>query len=99
MSRFAARSYAGGRIRHGRTALPHGFFCNATATPEIYTLSLHDALPISPRLAISTERNGHVPVAMSRIGLFMSAPVAAGPRARSPEHRSSTARRAEHRAA
>src|SRR5262245_66682298 len=23
------------------------FFCNATATTEIYTLSLHDALPIS----------------------------------------------------
>src|SRR6266542_5783002 len=26
------------------------FFFNATATTEIYTLSLHDALPISPRL-------------------------------------------------
>src|SRR3712207_8213610 len=25
------------------------FFCNDTATTEIYTLSLHDALPISPR--------------------------------------------------
>src|SRR3712207_7127783 len=24
------------------------FFCNDTATTEIYTLSLHDALPISP---------------------------------------------------
>src|SRR5947209_14277449 len=24
------------------------FFFNATATPELYTLSLHDALPISP---------------------------------------------------
>src|SRR6266511_4384729 len=24
------------------------FFCNDTATPEIYTLSLHDALPIPP---------------------------------------------------
>src|SRR5437773_3988602 len=24
------------------------FFCNATATPEIFTLSLHDALPIFP---------------------------------------------------
>src|SRR3712207_7045085 len=29
------------------------FFFNDTATTEIYTLSLHDALPISPR------RNGH----------------------------------------
>src|SRR5216684_9404137 len=28
------------------------FFFNDTATTEIYTLSLHDALPISPRLAI-----------------------------------------------
>src|SRR5687768_18245949 len=27
------------------------FFFNDTATTEIYTLSLHDALPISPRLA------------------------------------------------
>src|SRR5438552_16475733 len=27
------------------------FFCNDTATTEIYTLSLHDALPISERLA------------------------------------------------
>src|SRR5580698_11394150 len=26
------------------------FFFNDTATPEIYTLSLHDALPISARL-------------------------------------------------
>src|SRR5437868_7627786 len=28
--------------------LSHFFFFNATATTEIYTLSLHDALPISP---------------------------------------------------
>src|SRR5258708_10768151 len=27
---------------------PHLFFFNDTATTEIYTLSLHDALPISP---------------------------------------------------
>src|SRR3712207_9101908 len=27
--------------------LPHFFFFNDTATTEIYTLSLHDALPIS----------------------------------------------------
>src|SRR2546425_4406839 len=34
-------------------ARPHSFYCffffNDTATTEIYTLSLHDALPISPR--------------------------------------------------
>jgi len=29
------------------------FFFNDTATTEIYTLSLHDALPISSRLFIS----------------------------------------------
>src|SRR5437773_9345057 len=41
---------------------PSFFFSNATATPEIYTLSLHDALPISTdrvrrfsRLVISWE--------------------------------------------
>src|SRR6266404_9950345 len=28
------------------------FFFNDTATPEIYTLSLHDALPISPHLRL-----------------------------------------------
>ena len=27
-----------------------GFFFNDTATTEIYTLSLHDALPISPNI-------------------------------------------------
>src|SRR5262249_61491912 len=30
------------------------FFFNDTATPEIYTLSLHDALPISRRRAVTT---------------------------------------------
>src|SRR5260370_15877294 len=30
---------------------PHSFFFNDTATTEIYTLSLHDALPISPDAA------------------------------------------------
>src|SRR6266446_7159114 len=29
--------------------MPEFFFFNDTATTEIYTLSLHDALPISPR--------------------------------------------------
>src|SRR6266496_6812371 len=37
----------------GRDRLLHtcDFFFNDTATTEIYTLSLHDALPISPRTA------------------------------------------------
>src|SRR3712207_8688668 len=35
------------------------FFFNDTATTEIYTLSLHDALPISPMAAVaSRERSG-----------------------------------------
>src|SRR5882724_2232255 len=32
------------------------FFFNDTATPEIYTLSLHDALPISQRLLCVSHR-------------------------------------------
>src|SRR3712207_7599376 len=39
------------------------FFFNDTATTEIYTLSLHDALPICPFLRLLAEcgsRNGHV---------------------------------------
>src|SRR5258708_37614591 len=36
------------------------FFFNDTATTEIYTLSLHDALPISARLRIQSRRgSGH----------------------------------------
>src|SRR3712207_9555846 len=31
------------------------FFFNDTATTEIYTLSLHDALPISPRTAAGDD--------------------------------------------
>src|SRR4030043_867393 len=35
------------------------FFFNDTATTEIYTLSLHDALPISKRVPGRSERAGH----------------------------------------
>src|SRR5258708_24249741 len=34
------------------------FFFNDTATTEIYTLSLHDALPICPGLALSQNSGG-----------------------------------------
>src|SRR5438445_13069775 len=34
------------------------FFFNDTATPEIYTLSLHDALPISPSGSGRVHRAG-----------------------------------------
>src|SRR2546430_10625105 len=36
------------------------FFFNDTATTEIYTLSLHDALPISPGSGV-VRREPHVP--------------------------------------
>src|ERR1017187_5139546 len=36
-----------GRTRHVKHRFGAGFFFNDTATTEIYTLSLHDALPIS----------------------------------------------------
>src|SRR5471030_3372624 len=35
------------------------FFFNDTATTEIYTLSLHDALPISPRLSVRRDTFTH----------------------------------------
>src|SRR3712207_7724546 len=35
------------------------FFFNDTATTEIYTLSLHDALPISGDVRLLFSRNGH----------------------------------------
>src|SRR3712207_9111072 len=41
------RSRMGGCTRVCRTEVEGEFFFNDTATTEIYTLSLHDALPIS----------------------------------------------------
>src|SRR5436309_11634819 len=41
------------------------FFFNATATPEIYTLSLHDALPIFPPVS-GGARRAHGSGAMDR---------------------------------
>src|SRR5256885_7670819 len=52
------------------------FFFNDTATTEIYTLSLHDALPISPRHA---EHDDHE----RRVG-----PPQCGEQQRSEEHTS-----------
>src|SRR2546422_5987699 len=52
------------------------FFFNDTATTEIYTLSLHDALPISPT-AIWRGRSALIPMA-----------VACTARSRSEEHTS-----------
>src|SRR3712207_7788176 len=36
------------------------FFFNDTATTEIYTLSLHDALPICPGLRLRDRRGAHI---------------------------------------
>src|SRR5256885_11485714 len=44
-----------------RTSISLFFFFNDTATTEIYTLSLHDALPIS-RLSLDDAAGQHVPV-------------------------------------
>src|SRR5476651_2375647 len=56
MNSVYARGLADGSLRSERSAQDlaevyvcalEGFFLNGTATTEIYTLSLHDALPIS----------------------------------------------------
>src|SRR5260221_2241642 len=68
------------------------FFFNDTATTEIYTLSLHDALPISsrsclrdPRRRASTTGPGRDPLWRARSRPRWSA---AGRRLRSPNSRS-----------
>src|SRR5256885_13226248 len=71
------------------------FFFNDTATTEIYTLSLHDALPICPRGAGRTTRR------RDRPGSFGSSArrPAAGPRGWRPRARrpaASTGRSEEH---
>src|SRR5437899_6649940 len=54
------------------------FFFNDTATTEIYTLSLHDALPIS----------AYIDTRAGRIGLIAAATTGANNAARSEEHTS-----------
>src|SRR5206468_12413987 len=44
---FSTHIYA-----HYHPLLSHFFFFNATSTTEIYTLSLHDALPISDKVIV-----------------------------------------------
>src|SRR3990167_7040235 len=57
------------------------FFFNDTATTEIYTLSLHDALPISPNLGVHNGRPN-----LSNCGGDFTKPLLA--RLRSEEHTS-----------
>src|SRR5436190_17710922 len=71
------------------------FFFRVTATTEIYTLSLHDALPILvsiaisavlvPRIAASVRAAQEEGVAAAQSRAFE---IALGPRARSEEHTS-----------
>src|SRR2546422_6992811 len=73
----------------------HFFFFNDTATTEIYTLSLHDALPISMRTATGTQSWGSRSMATNRVvtaapqrsGSPRAAPVR--PRARRSEEHTS----------
>src|SRR3712207_8146049 len=70
------------------------FFFNDTATPEIYTLSLHDALPISKRFAAAAAHDVGRRLEHEALGSGDAAPdVAPGERhvgahARSEEHTS-----------
>src|SRR3712207_9254314 len=50
------------------------FFFNDTATTEIYTLSLHDALPISRRLGLAQVHPQRGWEALRRIGWSIQAP-------------------------
>src|SRR2546422_1821838 len=65
------------------------FFFNDTATTEIYTLSLHDALPISTMFADLSE---HVPRRYTEniqaYGLYLKGRYAWNKRTRSEEHTS-----------
>src|SRR2546421_9595850 len=57
-------------ISHSRhVAVFSFFFFNDTATPEISTLPLHDALPICPRVAGRREHPGTAPAGpLTRLG-------------------------------
>src|SRR3712207_7524257 len=53
------------------------FFFNDTATTEIYTLSLHDALPILPDVSTSRIRSGARPEAIATAAARAASPAAA----------------------
>src|SRR5216683_6610436 len=50
------------------------FFFNDTATTEIYTLSLHDALPISPGMGIPAALSSRLVIALSIASALASTP-------------------------
>src|SRR3712207_9483339 len=49
-----------------RTIHTNFFFFNDTATTEIYPLSLHDALPISPPFAVARGSHSASPASLAR---------------------------------
>src|SRR5438874_13427013 len=61
---------------------PSYFFFNDTATPEIYTLSLHDALPIS------LDVRGHGETERVHAAIGMGPAIGEGRRIQGPEERS-----------
>ena len=63
------------------------FFFNDTATTEIYTLSLHDALPISEHPAKGDGR-GHAGAKHEDLGGIREAKPRRDPQRRSEEHTS-----------
>src|SRR3712207_9456966 len=78
-------------MTHGRSLIQfHFFFFNDTATTEIYTLSLHDALPIlsSTRLAAGAGARRAPLTATSTSSCQKAMPVLACSTGRSEEHTS-----------
>src|SRR5438309_7709675 len=75
------------RLQFGRDRHFFFFFFNDTATTEIYTLSLHDALPISPGWTGSARSAGWSP-RTPRTGRGRRSPTWPGTSPRSEEHTS-----------
>src|SRR3712207_6940881 len=72
------------------------FFFNDTATTEIYTLSLHDALPISPRRS-ENETSRNTPSRVSPRTSSTGSPISAGSLGNSsPRDRKSTRLNSSH---
>src|SRR5947208_11340629 len=64
------------------------FFLNATATPEIYTLSLHDALPICPAAPSGSATRSRTSWRCAGAGRTCTASISSARPRRSEEHTS-----------
>src|SRR5258708_35238563 len=71
-----------------RACCSSAFFFNDTATTEIYTLSLHDALPIFRASASTRPLACTRPTAVSSLRGVAALPISIWPQARSEEHTS-----------